>query len=181
MLDLALEISYARCDMPIEIERKFLVVGDVWRRLAHKREKLTDGLIAAAEGRKVRVRLHEDRATLAIKGVKNGMARAEFEYEIPVADAMALITEHCGDKVVAKTRHFIAHAGRTWTVDEYEGLLAGIVVAEVELDAAGEEPLLPEWVGREITDDADYRKINLLNARLAERRASDPRLEAQRM
>lgn len=154
--------------MPIEIERKFLVIGEAWRRLCHKREKLVDGLVAAGDGRKVRVRLYEGRATLTVKGPKVGLSRDEYEYPIPVPDATELIAHHCGDMVLEKTRHYVAFDGYLWQVDEYAGLLAGLTIAEVELESETTSPPLPEWIGREITDDPAYRKINLLRARLAQ-------------
>ncbi|WP_457795564.1 CYTH domain-containing protein [Methylocystis sp. S23] len=160
--------------MSVEIERKYLVVGDSWRGLSHKREKIIDGLVAASEGRKARVRLYEDRATLAVKGAREGPARAEFEYEIPMADAAEMIGKLCGDKVVVKTRHSVDYMGLVWQIDEYDGALAGVIVAEVELTHEKEFVPLPDWAGREITDDPAYRKINLLNARLAQSRISGP-------
>ncbi len=51
----------------------------------------------------------------------------------------------------------------------YDGLLEGFVVAEVELDRADRELQLPDWVGREITGDVRYSKLQLLQARTAER------------
>lgn len=156
--------------MSVEIERKFLVVGDAWRGLSHKRERLVDGLLATWDGCKVRVRIYEDRATLTFKSAREGFSRAEFEHEIPLADAAEMIAGHCGDKVLVKTRHSVDHMGFTWQIDEYEGLLAGVVVAEVELAREEEFVPLPEWVGREVSDDPEYRKINLLNARLAQLR-----------
>lgn len=152
--------------MSVEIERKFLVAGDEWRSLSRRREKIVDGLVSASDGRKVRVRLYEDRATLTVKSAKQGLTRAEFEYEIPVADAAEMIANHCGDKVLIKTRHSLDDMGHAWQIDEYEGLLAGVVVAEVELASEQEFVALPEWVGREISDDPDYSKIDLLKARL---------------
>lgn len=153
--------------MPVEIERKFLVAGDAWRAAAHRRERLIDGLVVAAGGKKVRARIYENRATLTIKGERVGFTRAEFEYEIPAAEALELIRDHCGERVVVKTRHYVRHEGHEWQVDEYEGLLAGVVIAEIELDDAGEYVPLPLWIGAEVTDDPAYRKINLLNERLA--------------
>src|SRR5262249_2978715 len=63
---------------PVEIERKFLVSNDDWRRLAVRRVRLRDGLIAAFKDRKVRVRVAgDDIATVAIKGPRIGIAQAE--------------------------------------------------------------------------------------------------------
>jgi adenylate cyclase len=169
--------------MQYEIERKFLVVGDAWRALTHKRETLVDGLVAASEGRKVRVRLYPDRATLTIKSARDGLTRVEYEYEIPPTDAAELIAKECGDKVTAKTRHHVAHQGFVWHVDEYVDLLAGVIIAEVELESEATPVPLPDWVDREVTFDPAYRKINMVNARLAQSRdgggrSALPRLDA---
>jgi adenylate cyclase len=73
---------------PVEIERKFLVASDEWKQSAVGSVKIHDGLIAATKDRKVRVRIAGNEiATIAIKGPRIGLAQAEFEYEIPLADA----------------------------------------------------------------------------------------------
>lgn len=53
--------------MALEIERKLLIADDTWRRQIVRSERIVDGLLATSKGRKVRVRLYADRATLAIK------------------------------------------------------------------------------------------------------------------
>ena len=147
--------------MTLEIERKFLVRDGAWRGLCVRRERLVDGLLATSKGRKVRVRIYGDRATLAIKTRKNGPVRHEYEYEIPLHDARQLLANECGGDVVAKTRHYVPFQGFTWEVDVYEGALAGVVIAEVELKHDNIEPPRPAWIGREVTDDPDYRQSKL--------------------
>jgi adenylate cyclase len=147
--------------MALEIERKFLVTNDAWRGEVQSSERLVDGLLATSRGRKVRVRLYADRATLAIKTRKKGEVRFEFEYEIPIPDARRILETECGRSVLAKTRHYVPHAGFIWEVDEYEAPLDGIILAEVELSAAGERPSLPDWVGDEVTDDPAFKKSHL--------------------
>jgi len=95
--------------MAIEIERKFLVTGDAWRHLATHREHLRDGLIARTEDRKVRIRIYEvaQRATITVKAKNGGITDAEFEYDIPMADAAELLASHCGGDVLAKFRYFV--------------------------------------------------------------------------
>lgn len=154
--------------MAIEIERKFVPSNNAWRALSHMRERLVDGLLAAAEGRKIRVRLYETRATLTVKSARDGLRRDEFEYEIPVADATEMIAKHCGAKVLVKTRHYVEHLGFAWHIDEYHGLLEGVVIAEVELESEHASVPLPAWVGRDVTQDPNYRQSHLLTARLAE-------------
>ena len=153
--------------MAREIERKFLVADESWRKTYTKSERLTDGLIASTNGRKVRVRMYEKRATLAVKTKREGLARDEFEYAIPRSDAEQLIAIHCDEDVVMKTRYFVPHQAFTWEVDVYEETLSGVVLAEVELEREAIEVPLPDWIGQEVTNDPAYRKINMLRARLA--------------
>ncbi|MGG6497329.1 UNVERIFIED_CONTAM: adenylate cyclase, partial [Bacteroidetes bacterium 56_B9] len=82
------------------------------------------------------VRVMDQRATIAVKGRYEGIARAEYEYEIPLADAEEMLLTLCDGRVLEKHRYFVPYGGLTWEVDVYDGLMAGVVIAEVELDRA---------------------------------------------
>jgi adenylate cyclase len=147
---------------PVEIERKFLVANDGWRQLAVRSLRLRDGLIAAYKGRKVRARIAgNDIATVAIKGQRIGIVRAEFEYEIPIADAERMFSTVCQDNILEKERFFVQDAVGTWHVDVYGGILHGVVIAEIELKHESQELILPHWIGKEVTGDLFYKKINM--------------------
>jgi adenylate cyclase len=73
----------------------------------------------------------------------------------------------CDGNILDKVRHYVSHAGMIWHVDVYDGLLSGVILAEVELQDANQELELPTWIGREVTDDPTYRKINMFAQRLA--------------
>lgn len=153
--------------MPVETERKFLVASGDWRKNCIGTVRLRDGLIASVDGRKVRVRIADDLAVLTVKGARTGFSRDEFEYPNPLADAEQLITRHCEGRVVTKTRHFVLEDGFTFEVDVYDGLLQGITIAEAELSSPDQGFPRPDWLGQEVTGQEEYRKINLLRARLA--------------
>ncbi len=146
---------------PVEIERKFLVANDEWRLSAVGNVGIRDGLIASYDGRTVRVRISGDIATIAVKGPCTGIARAEFEYEIPIADAERMFSTVCGDQILEKQRFFVEDAGATWYVDVYGGILQGVVIAEIELNQEAEELILPHWIGDEVTGDPFYKKTNM--------------------
>jgi adenylate cyclase len=146
---------------PVEIERKFLVTDDDWRRSAIRSVSIRDGLIAAHQGRKVRVRIAGDVATVAIKGPRTGIVRPEFEYEIPIADAERMLSTICGDDTIEKERFFVEDGEATWHVDAYGGILNGVIIAEIELKQETEELILPSWIGKEVTGDPFYKKINM--------------------
>ena len=146
---------------PVEIERKFLVANDEWRRSAVRSVNIRDGLIAVYMDRKVRVRIAGDIASVAIKGPRIGIIRPEFEYEIPMVDAERMLSILCQDDTLEKQRFFVEDAEATWYVDVYGGLLQGVTIAEIELKQESQELILPRWIGKEVTGDPFYKKINM--------------------
>jgi adenylate cyclase len=160
--------------MATEIERKFLVTNDGWRRHCTRIERIRDGLIARTGNRKVRVRICGERATIAIKAKDKGFTDAEFEYEIPMADAEELLASHCGEYLLTKIRHYVPYGGFTWQVDVYDGILAGVTLAEVELPRADVDVPLPDWVGEEVTGKRGYKKFDMHRAQLDRLRSSAP-------
>ncbi|MCV2367157.1 CYTH domain-containing protein [Roseateles oligotrophus] len=139
--------------MAIEIERKFLVIGDAWKQGAG--EFISQGYLSRDPCRTVRVRVKGAEAWLTIKGQSVGASRAEFEYAIPLADAEQLLTL-CEGPLVEKIRRIVPHAGMDWEVDEFLGDNAGLVVAEIELESAEQHFEPPPWLGQEVTEDVRY-------------------------
>jgi adenylate cyclase len=155
---------------PVEIERKFLVANDEWKRSIVRSVSIRDGLIAAYKDRKVRVRISENVATIAIKGPRTGLTRAEFEYGIPFSDAERMLSTICHGDTLEKQRFFVEEGDAVWHVDVYSGILEGFVIAEIELKQETEELALPRWIGREVTGDSHYRKINMVARRAGSQR-----------
>jgi len=145
--------------MGIEIERKFLVVGEDWKR-GGTPQFLSQGYLNRDKQRTVRVRIAGDAAWLTIKGESKGATRAEFEYAVPVADAQQLLAL-CEGPRVEKNRWRMPHGGLVWEVDEFLGENAGLVVAEVELSSEDQAFDKPAWAGAEVTDDPRYFNSSL--------------------
>lgn len=147
-----------------EIERKFLVSGDSWREGVTKSAMLRQGYLSSNAKATVRVRTFDDgRAVVTLKGASSGMSRAEFEYEIPVEDARELM-EIAQPHVIEKCRHHVHHGGLLWEIDVFEGRLAGLIMAEVELDSEEQAVTLPDWAGKEVTEDDRYFNASLSRA-----------------
>ncbi len=146
--------------MPTEIERKFLVKGDEWRTLATG-TVYRQGYLSTKKGCTVRVRLVGDRGYLTIKGSTKGISRAEYEYPIPAQDAQEMLDNLCEPPLIEKTRYKIEFAGLTWEVDEFAGENQGLIVAEVELTDENQTIQLPDWIGKEVSDDPRYYNVNL--------------------
>lgn len=142
--------------MAKEIERKFLVSSDGWKSEVSKTTAFQQAYIASMDDRSVRVRImNQDRARLTIKIGTGSMTRDEFEYDIPLADALDLLPLAIGI-VLEKTRYEVRHSGFVWEVDVYDGAYEGLVIAEVELSDESDAPALPAWLGREVTGDHRY-------------------------
>ncbi len=153
--------------MPLEIERKFLVTSNAWRREATKSVEMAQAYLndlatldAGAMNVSVRVRIQGEEAFLNMKSRELGTTRQEFDYPIPVDDARALLKLAVGGKI-EKVRHYVEHGGRTFEVDEFLGENAGLVVAELELDDAAAAYERPDWLGEEVTDEARYYNLAL--------------------
>lgn len=148
--------------MAVEIERKFLVIGDAWREGAVP-SRIVQGFLSRDPDRIVRVRIRDDEAFLTVKGRSSGLARIEVEAPIPVGEARQLLPL-CLPPLIEKIRHVVMWRGHTWEVDEFSGENAGLIVAEVELSEEEEEFSLPPWAGNEVTGDFRYS-----NSALSER------------
>ena len=141
-----------------EIERKFIVIGE-FKSLATSSTHIAQGYIASGNGRTVRVRIRGDKGYLTIKGPsdKAGLARFEWEKEIPLAEAKALM-KICEPGIIEKTRWLVpAEDGKhTWEVDVFEGDNAGLIMAEIELESETDQFKKPDFIGPEVTGDRRF-------------------------
>jgi len=147
--------------MAREIERKFLLANDDWEALAPQ-VLYRQGYLSSDRERTVRVRTAQQRGTLTVKGITVGMARTEFEYDIPFEDASQMLDQLCERPLIEKYRSRIVIGEFTWEVDQFLGDNAGLVLAEVELADETQRPELPPWVGEEVTGDPRYFNANLV-------------------
>lgn len=148
--------------MALEIERRFLVAGSGWRSHVLGSSRLQQGyLAAAAEGLTVRVRLCDEEASawLTLKAPAEGIARHEFEYPIPPADAAALLV--LAPHRLVKTRFRLDLPGGDWVLDVFEAENAPLVLAEVELSSADQSVAVPPWCVREVTGRAGFSNAAL--------------------
>jgi len=148
--------------MGIEIEKKFLVKNNSWRSLASG-TKYLQGYLNSTKEHTVRVRTIRDRGYLTIKGISKGAVRLEYEYEIPVEEARAMLEKLCEKPLIEKKRHKIKYKGFIWEVDEFFGDNQGLIIAEVELKSEDQKFIRPGWVGEEVTRDSRYYNANLIH------------------
>lgn len=150
--------------MAVEIERKFLVCDDSFRRMAVSQSHITQGYISTQRGRTVRVRLRDDKGYLTIKGATDakGMSRYEWEKEISAPEAQQLMQLCEPGARIEKIRYLVPAGQHTFEVDEFFGDNAGLVVAEVELAYEEESFEHLPFLGQEVTGDPRYYNSQLM-------------------
>jgi len=146
-----------------EIERKFLVNNEELEFIkTHRGIRIKQAYIQNKKDRTVRLRTKGDKAFLTIKSGTTTLSRDEFEYQIPVEDALAMM-DAMELKTLTKTRYEIELNQHKWEVDVFEGKLEGLILAEIELRSEDEYFDKPTWLGEEVTFDSNYLNANLIN------------------
>ena len=147
--------------MAEEIERKFVVKNDGWRAAATGSRHLRQAYLARTEALVARVRLIDDaEAVITIKSAGTALSRQEFEYPIPVADALALMKLSVG-RPISKRRHIVPADPGGWEIDVFEGEHAGLILAEIELPHEDADFARPDWLGEEVTGEPRYYNATL--------------------
>jgi len=146
--------------MAKEIERKFLITGDEWRKQAVG-ISYKQGYLSTEKERTVRVRTNGSKGFLTIKGLTVGATRQEFEYEIPLSEALEIL-DLCEKPIIEKKRYKINFGGFTWEIDEFFGENEGLLLAEVELNSENQKFEKPAWIGKEVTNDHRFYNASLV-------------------
>lgn len=148
----------------LEIERKFLVKSDAFKKESVRQTRIVQAYLNSHPARSVRIRIKGNKGVLTIKGKGNdsGTTRFEWEKEIPVADAEALLLL-CENGSIQKTRYEVPVGEHTFEVDEFYDENQGLIIAEVELKTEHEVFEKPEWLGDEVTGQDKYYNSKLIS------------------
>ena len=149
--------------MAQEIERKFLVKSNAFKKESFEKIKIVQGFLSTVPERTVRIRVTGDNGFITVKGIGNssGVSRYEWEKEITVEDAMDLL-KISEPGVINKTRFKVKSGEHTFEVDEFYGENEGLTIAEIELSSEDEEFKKPTWLGEEVTGDVKYYNAVLM-------------------
>ena len=146
--------------MPFEIERKFLVLDQSYRKKS-KRRLFRQAYIPMEGLNTLRIRIIGKKAYLTVKGKSEGMSRLEFEYSVPLDHAQAMMDGLCHKPFIEKVRHEYRYKGHLWEIDEFMGENEGLIVAEIELSSEDEAFVKPSFIGDEVTGNHRYSNSQL--------------------
>lgn len=146
----------------IEIERKFLIVSDNYKKEAHNKTRIVQGFLNTHKERTVRIRIKGTEAFITVKGISNkeGTTRFEWEKEIPLAEAEMLL-RLCEPNLIEKIRYEVKKDIHFFEIDEFFGDNEGLIIAEIELSDENEAFIKPDWLGKEVTGDVRYYNSQL--------------------
>jgi CYTH domain-containing protein len=147
--------------MHIEIERKFLVRDQSWKKDL-RGVSFKQGYMLTDQSRTVRVRVGDGKSFINIKGKTDEQTRMEFEYEIPAKDGLLLLHSFCLQPLISKTRYKIPQGELCWEIDIFHAENEGLIIAEIELGYPDQPFYIPNWIGKEVTDDARYYNASLI-------------------
>ncbi|MDG1728315.1 MAG: CYTH domain-containing protein [Algibacter sp.] len=146
----------------IEIERKFLITSEAYKKEAFRKTRISQGFLNTHKARTVRVRLRDNIGLITVKGLStsNGLSRFEWEKEISKKEAEALL-KLCEPTIIDKIRYEIKAGKHIFEVDEFFKDNEGLIIAEVELESENETFEKPSWLGEEVTGHIKYYNSQL--------------------
>ena len=99
----------------------------------------------------VRIRKWNETYLLTLKGPRQGATAVEYEWQVD-SHVATNVVQKSNTVCVEKNRYILkSDDGRIWEVDEFEGHLSGLIIAEVELEHEDSPILIPPWAGMELT------------------------------
>ena len=143
--------------MNIEIERKFLVKNNDFKKVCYDKKQITQGYLNSNQKRVVRIRIIDNLAFLTIKGIsdESGTTRYEWEKEIHLEDAKELMVL-CEKEIIEKNRYYHKFENHIIEIDEFLVKNKGLILAEIELKDKNEVFLKPDYLGIEVTNNINY-------------------------
>ena len=146
-----------------EIERKFLVKDDSYKKASFSSDRIVQGFLSTVPERTVRIRISDQKGFITVKGLGNasGTTRFEWEKELDIVEAENLL-RICEPGKIEKIRYLIKSDSHIFEVDEFLSENQGLVIAEVELKNEQESFTKPKWLGPEVTGQAKYYNSSLV-------------------
>ena len=138
----------------------FLVDSSKWTS-QNAGTRIRQGYVPCDAGRTVRIRINGSEGLLTLKGAFHKNTRSEYEYHIPIDDALGILDNLCSNENIEKTRYEAMVGDRIWEIDVFHAENTGLVLAEVELDFSGQMVTIPDWAYKEVTGDPRFQNSYL--------------------
>ena len=148
--------------MTLEIERRFLVKNDNWKKFITKKIFIEQAYLSKSlDDWIIRIRFTGKDYKIALKKHIENFTNFEFEYSIPRKDG-EIIMSNLSNKIT-KERFFIEVENKFWIIDCFKENNYPLEIAEIELSNEKENFNLPSFIAQEITGFKHYSNFSLAN------------------
>ena len=148
--------------MAFEIERRFLIKNDNWKKFISKKISIEQGyLTKSLDDWIIRIRFTGKEFKIALKKHIKSFTNFEFEYSIPRSDGEIIMSNLTN--TIKKERFLVEIEKKTWIIDCFKENNYPLKIAEIELSKEEEELSLPSFISQEITGLRHYSNFSLAN------------------
>ncbi|MBO6978264.1 MAG: CYTH domain-containing protein [Prochlorococcus marinus XMU1428] len=153
--------------MAFEIERRFLIKNDNWKKFINKKVYIEQGYLSKSlDGWIIRVRLIGKNSKIALKKHIKGFTNFEFEYSIPRSDAEKIMSNL--SNTIKKDRYFLEIEKKSWIIDCFKENNYPLEIAEIELSNEKEDFIIPSFISKEITGLKYFSNFSLASKPFSE-------------
>ena len=148
--------------MALEIERRFLIKNDNWKKFITEKIFIEQGYLSKSlDNWIIRIRFTGKDFKIAFKKHIKSFTNFEFEYSIPQKDGETIMSNL--SNTIKKERFFLEVEKKSWIIDCFKENNYPLEIAEIELSNKEENLIIPSFISREITGLKHYSNFSLAN------------------
>ena len=148
--------------MALEIERRFLIKNDNWKKFITRKIFIEQGYLSKSlDDWIIRIRFTGKDFKIALKKHIENFTNSEFEYSIPRKDGETIMSNI--SNTIKKDRYFLKIEKQFWIIDCFKEKNYPLEIAEIELSNEEEDLFLPSFISKEITGLNHYSNFSLAN------------------
>ena len=153
--------------MALEIERRFLIKNDNWKKFITNKIFIEQGYLSKTiDDWIIRIRFTGKDFKITLKKHIESFTNFEFEYSIPQKDGETIMSNL--SNTIKKERFFLEIEKKSWIIDCFKENNYPLEIAEIELSSEEEDLSLPSFISKEITGMKNYSNFSLANKPFSE-------------
>jgi len=153
--------------MALEIERRFLIKNDNWKKFITNKTLIEQGYLSKTiDDWIIRIRFTGKDFRITLKKHIKNFTNFEFEYSIPQKDGETIMSNL--SNTIKKERYFLKIEKKSWIIDCFKDNNYPLEIAEIELSSEEEDLSLPSFISKEITGMKHYSNFSLANKPFSE-------------
>jgi len=153
--------------MALEIERRFLIKNDKWKKFITRKIFIEQGYLSKSlDDWIIRIRFTGKDYKIAFKKHIESFTNFEFEYSIPRKDGETIMSNL--SNTIKKERFYLEVEKKSWIIDCFKEKNYPLEIAEIELSNETEDLNLPSFISKEITGLQYFSNFSLANKPFSE-------------